>query len=91
MILLVAEANVPALWTLERSLREGRPDTRGFDLFFLAMCHQRLAQVDRARACYDQAVEWVREREGKVSAQWAEELRAFRAEAEELLRTAAKR
>jgi eukaryotic-like serine/threonine-protein kinase len=80
-----------ALGTLERSVREGRADTRGFDLFFLAMCHQRLGHADRARECYDRAVEWVREREGKLSAQWAEELKTFRAEAEELLRTAAKR
>jgi hypothetical protein len=51
------------------------------------MAHWRLGQKDEARKWYQQAVEWG-EKNGPTLAQnphWREELRHFRAEAEQLL------
>jgi WD40 repeat protein len=63
--------------------REGDADL-AFDLYFLAMSYQRLRETVRARDFYDWAVRWSRaQRVG--SAQDAEDLIGFRAEAEELL------
>jgi Flp pilus assembly protein TadD len=58
-----------------------------FDWLFLAMAHEKLGNRDEARKRYDQAVEWL-EKNGPILAknpQWADELRRFRAEAEETL------
>jgi serine/threonine protein kinase/WD40 repeat protein/tetratricopeptide (TPR) repeat protein len=74
-----------ALETLERSLRKSDAQAAAFDLFFLAMCHARRGDRDRARDCYDRAVQWVQQRRGNLSPRWSEELAAFRAEAAELL------
>jgi tetratricopeptide (TPR) repeat protein len=55
-----------------------------FDLYFLAMGHQRLGEAARARDYYDWAVRWTRTQQG-LSAGHLEELTEFRAEAKELL------
>jgi serine/threonine protein kinase/WD40 repeat protein len=66
---------------LERSLHEGQDETAAFDLFFLAMCHQRLGQGLRARDCYTRAVRWIEAKQGILPARWVEELKDFRTEA----------
>jgi WD40 repeat protein len=71
--------------SLERSLKGSKGETAGFDLYFLAMCHRRLGDAPKARDCYDQAVRWVEEHNGKLGATWAKELQEFRREAEEVL------
>jgi serine/threonine protein kinase/WD40 repeat protein/Flp pilus assembly protein TadD len=75
-----------AVRTLEKSLAKSRGDHDGFDLFVLAACHARLGDVPKAKDCFDRAVKWTQTREG-LSPQHAAELNAFRAEAEEALKT----
>jgi serine/threonine protein kinase/WD40 repeat protein/Tfp pilus assembly protein PilF len=73
---------------LRRSLREGRGDAAAFDLFFLSMCHAQTGAAEKARTCFDQAVRWVRQNGHKIKqvGGWSEELKHFRAEAEEVLK-----
>jgi tetratricopeptide (TPR) repeat protein len=52
----------------------------GVDGFFLAMAHWQLGKKDEARKWYDRAVRWM-----DKNTLWDDELRRFRAEAEELL------
>jgi WD40 repeat protein/Tfp pilus assembly protein PilF len=80
-----------AMETLERSLPGSEGETAVFALFILAMCHARRGDGADAKSCYDRAVQWMQDRQGKLQPYTKQELNAFRAEAEELLRSKAPR
>jgi hypothetical protein len=69
---------------LQTSLKEARGQTDGFDLYFLAMCHQALGEPAQARADFERAVAW-RKQPRRLSAGWVAELDSFHAEAAALL------
>jgi tetratricopeptide (TPR) repeat protein len=68
-----------AIEALNKSM-ERRNGGDSFDWLFLAMAHWELGNKDEARQWYDRAVAWMEKNRPKD-----EELRRFRAEAEELL------
>jgi Flp pilus assembly protein TadD len=70
-----------AIEALEKSRQLVREAELSFDAFFLAMAHWQLGAKTEARTHYDQAVRWMEKNDPQN-----EELRRFRAEAEELLR-----
>jgi serine/threonine protein kinase/WD40 repeat protein/Tfp pilus assembly protein PilF len=74
-----------AIPVLERSLAAGKGQTDAFDLFFLAMCHQRRGDAARAKECLAASQRWFQEHKDKLPAAWIQELSAFQAEAEAVL------
>jgi tetratricopeptide (TPR) repeat protein len=79
-----ADSYAKAIEALEKSLAAEHGQFDAFDLFFLAMAHHRLRHREEARRCFDRAVDWLREQKS-LAAQHANELAAFRAEAESVL------
>lgn len=75
---------VEAIATLEKSLEASRGKSDAFDLFFLAMARHRSGESARANADFGRAVRWQQEHP-QQSPKWAEELKAFQAEAEAVL------
>ncbi len=76
------------LETLEKSM-EFRQGGDSYDWFFLAMAHWQLGHKDEAQKWHEKAVQWMQENEEalKKDKMHDEELRRFRAEVEELLKT----
>ena len=76
-----------ALANLQQCLHDSRGQLAGFDLFFMAMCHQQLNHPVQAKECYDQAVAWAAREQPRqiLSPARTQELTAFRAEAEAML------
>jgi tetratricopeptide (TPR) repeat protein len=72
---------------LETSLKKSNGQSDAFDLYFLAMCHQRLHEGGKAKDRYDQAQKWFRERRDGLLAGWIQDLNELQAEAEAELRT----
>ncbi len=74
-----------AIEVLRPNLNRQDDQTLAFDLFVLAMSYHQLGETPRARDHYDWAIRWINAR-GSLSSPYAEELKLFRAEAEEVLR-----
>ncbi len=66
-----------AVEDLDKSQKDGG---NSWQWFFLAMAHWQLGEKDEARQWYDQAVEWMEQKQPDN-----DELRRFRVEAAELL------
>jgi tetratricopeptide (TPR) repeat protein len=71
-----------AIAELEKAINLRTPDNpnNASNGFFLAMAHWQLSEKDKARECFDKAVQWMNQRSPNNT-----ELKRFRAEAAELL------
>jgi tetratricopeptide (TPR) repeat protein len=69
---------------LDQSLATGKGESAAYDLFLLAMAHQKLGHSSQARVCFDRAVGWCGEQKN-LPADYVSELTDFRAEAEDVL------
>jgi hypothetical protein len=74
-----------AIGVLRPNLDRQEDRALAFDLFFLAMSHHQLGETARARDYYDWAIRWMGPQR-RLSAECDEDLKLFRAEAEEVLR-----
>jgi WD40 repeat protein/tetratricopeptide (TPR) repeat protein len=75
-----------AVAALESSLQHQEKQLAAFDLYFLAMCHHRLGEEDKANEEYGRAVQAHDENAKVLGAGYRAELEAFRKEAESLLK-----
>jgi tetratricopeptide (TPR) repeat protein len=80
-----AERLAEAVETLEKSQRAGNGVLAAFDLFFMAMAHQKLGHAHQARSCFQQADASIESNRSRLSAEYIQELTKFRAEAERVL------
>jgi Tfp pilus assembly protein PilF len=74
-----------AVGVLEKRLKEGAGMQDAFDLFFLAMCHHRLGNDDKAKDCLGRAERWFEEHRGQLLPRYVAELTEFEAEARAFL------
>lgn len=74
-----------AVETLERGLTLDRGSRDGYNLFFLAMCHASLGDMDGARSRLKQAIEWAAAKKN-LPPHIIEELKNIRTEAEATLK-----
>jgi TolA-binding protein len=72
-----------AVATFGRGVQNNKGQETASDLYFLAMCYQRLGESAKAKGCYDQAVRW--QEQAKLAPDQEEELHDFRAEADTVL------
>jgi tetratricopeptide (TPR) repeat protein len=73
-----------AVETLQHSLQNSKNEAH--DLFFLAMSYQQLGEATKARDCYERALRWWKAQGPLMPSDDVEELSAFRAEADALLK-----
>jgi WD40 repeat protein len=75
-----------AVQALEQAEKLAPGKHLGFNAFFLALCRHQLGDPVKARDEYDRGVRWYEENRDKRPAIQQQELKAFRAEAEALLK-----
>ncbi len=73
-----------AVATLQKAVAANKAGGTAFDFFFLAMSYHRLGERAKAEDYYAKALKWWEE-QTRLSSQLTAELKAFRAEADEVL------